>query len=275
MGQGYEYILGRDFMAIQFDFDLAEHERKLLGNIMGCSEAEFEVSLARFGKAAIEEYVRMFLGQRVFTRGSDIKEYRLLLLIKTVFNNEIPDEQKVCDLFQMTTTESRSLIRSVMSKYQYELKDAITKTLVDKVINANYDEEEYNYTIDIKTENIVSELNRILGTVDGSLPPITKKKGTVSTYSIKGSALIKLLACDDLKKGVVDSAKAMIESAISVKNRRQQISHYTLDTENKSQIHMLGKIATVYSGETHEIERDGNTNTYKIKKETYEYINGL
>jgi hypothetical protein len=262
-------------MAIQFDFQMEEHERRLLGNILGCSEEEFDISLSKFGKAAIEEYVRMFLGQKVFTRGADIKEYRLLLLIKTVFDNEIPEEQKVCDLFQMTSTESRSLIRSVMSKYQYELKEAITKTLVDKVSNVIYDESESYYTVDIKTENIVSELNRILGTVDGSLPPIARKKGTVSTYIIRTSALNKLLTCTELKEGILNKTRNTLGSASPEINRRQQIKHYTINTENKMQIHMLEKVASLYSGQAHKITRKENTNEFTIKNETYEFLNQL
>lgn len=69
----------------------------------------------------------MFIGQRVFTRGRDIQEYRLFLLIRGPFGNTIPDDQMVCDLFQ-TTTQSRALVRSVMSKYQYELSQAIILT---------------------------------------------------------------------------------------------------------------------------------------------------
>jgi len=37
----------------------------------------------------------MFIGQQVFTRGADIREYRLFLLIEQPFDAHIPDEQRV------------------------------------------------------------------------------------------------------------------------------------------------------------------------------------
>jgi hypothetical protein len=85
--------------------------------------------VAKYADAAAEEYIRMILGQRVFTRGQDIREYRLYLLVKHVFAGKLPTEQQICSLFQTTTTQSRALLRAVMSKYQYELQEAIYDTL--------------------------------------------------------------------------------------------------------------------------------------------------
>src|SRR5207253_2749865 len=65
-------------------------------------------TLKAYAEAAVLEHIRMFIGQKVFTRGSDIREYRLFLLIDTAFNGFIPDEQTVCALFQCTVTQSRA-----------------------------------------------------------------------------------------------------------------------------------------------------------------------
>jgi hypothetical protein len=81
----------------------------------------------------------MFLGQKVFRRGSDILEYRLFLLIEKALEGQIPDEQVVSNLFQTTPTESRSLIRSVMSKYQYQLRGAIEYSIRAILENASKD----------------------------------------------------------------------------------------------------------------------------------------
>jgi len=128
----------------------------------------------------------MFIGQRVFTRGADIQEYRLFLLIKEPFGNQIPDEQRVSDLFQTTASQSRSLIRSVMSKYQYELQDAISATLKRAVQAAEAESDDW--TVTINSENIVEALNRVIGAIDGSLPQIEKKRGTVSYYVLRRSS---------------------------------------------------------------------------------------
>jgi hypothetical protein len=120
-------------MAISVSVELKEDEQAQLAAILGTTVAELEGKLAPFAQAAVEEYVRMFLGQRVFTRGSDAREFRLLLLIKHAFEDRFPDDQRISDLFQTTLSESRSLIKSVSAKYQYELVDQ-TSSRVDDVL---------------------------------------------------------------------------------------------------------------------------------------------
>ena len=163
-----------------------------LARILGCAEDELAETLAPYASAAVEELVTMFLGQKVFSRGSDILEYRLYLLIKHAFSPRIPNEQDVCKLFQSTSSGSRSLIRAVMSKYQYLLKDTINDTLKECLNAVEIVEDGESVTIAIHNLNLVDELNRELGEIDSSLPPVQKKRGSVSTYEIKPSSYNKL-----------------------------------------------------------------------------------
>jgi len=130
----------------------------------------------------------MFQGKKVFSRGSDIREYRLYLLVKHAFSSRIPSEQRVCRLFQCTSSESRSLIRAVMSKYQYLLKDAIFDTLKDLMDTSELAEDGESLTIAISNQNLVDELNRKLAEIDPSYPPVKKKPNSVSTYEVKPSS---------------------------------------------------------------------------------------
>jgi hypothetical protein len=177
-------------MAIAIDLGLSTDERRQLAGILKCDTDTLDEVLRPYAAAAREEYARMFIGQRVFTRGSDIREYRLFLLIKEPLANQIPDEQYVSDLFQTTATQSRSLIRSVMSKYQYELQDAIDASLKKTVEQAKPDGNDW--TVTVNSENIVESLNRVIGAIDGSLPQIEKRRGTVSNYVVRPSSYAKL-----------------------------------------------------------------------------------
>jgi len=179
-------------MEITATLSLSDEDQKELVRILACTEADLAESLAPYASAAIEEMVTMFLGQKVFSRGSDIREYRLYLLIKHAFSPRIPNEQDVCKLFQCTSSGSRSLIRAVMSKYQYLLKGAINETLKHCLDNAKVAEDNNSVTIAIYNLNLVEELNRELTEIDSSLPPVQKKRGSVSTYEIKPSSYNKL-----------------------------------------------------------------------------------
>jgi len=171
---------------------LSEDEQKELSRIIGCETSELPTYLVPYSSAALHEMISMFLGQNVFTRGSDLLENRLFLLIKYALGCRIPDEQTVCKLFQNTATQSRSLIRAVMSKYQYFLKDAIDDTLKELLEHAEVPDEPGPVTIAIHNWNLVDELNRELAEIDSSLPPVQKKRGSVSTCEIKPSSYNKL-----------------------------------------------------------------------------------
>jgi hypothetical protein len=171
---------------------LSVQETNELARILECDPKDLPQKLSSYSAAAIREYVDMFLGKRVFKRGSDLNEYRLFLLIEEAFKNMIPDEQEVSHLFQTTTTESRSMIRSVMSKYQYQLKAAIDDSLLRIVQTAKQDTAGGPFTVIINSQNLVDELNRVLQEIDGSLPLVTKERLSVSTYKIPASSCAEL-----------------------------------------------------------------------------------
>lgn len=179
-------------MDVTATINISEQDQEELAQILGCDRANLEEELQKYASAAIQEYVSMFLGQKVFKRGTDILEYRLFLLIEEAFENKVPDEQDVCKLFQSTSTEARSLIRSVISKYQYQLKTALDRTIKAILNNATRENEHNPYTVTINSQNVVEELNRQLASIDGSLTPVTKKRGSVSIYEIKPSSYARL-----------------------------------------------------------------------------------
>ncbi|HCE2207183.1 hypothetical protein P3384_22735 [Vibrio parahaemolyticus] len=177
---------------ITFTLDLSQDDEAELASILGCENNELADAITKCSNAATLEYLAMIRGQKVFKRGTDILEYRLLLLIQHHFGGVIPDEKDVTHLFQTTLTESRSLIRAVISKYQYLLRDAIDQTMLTVLNIATADTAVAPYEVVIKSQNIVDELNRLISDIDGNLPSVTKKRGSVATYEIKRSAYDQL-----------------------------------------------------------------------------------
>jgi hypothetical protein len=179
-------------MDVTGTINLSDEEQSELAQILGCNDANLQEELGKYASAALQEYTSMFLGKKVFKRGTDILEYRLFLLIDEAFENKVPDEQDVCKLFQSTSTEARSLIRSVISKYQYQLKSALLKTIKEILNKASRENDQNPYAVSINSQNVVEELNRQLASIDGSLTPVTKKRGSVSIYEIKASSYTRL-----------------------------------------------------------------------------------
>jgi hypothetical protein len=168
-------------------------ETKQLAATFGCEETNLDSQIAKYSAAAQEEYVRMILGQRVFTRGRDILEYRLYLLIKNVFDGRLPSDQQISSLFQTTTTQSRGLLRAVMSKYQYELQDAIRGTLREVLRTARNDPNSDDHLIIVDSENVIESLNRQIIAIDGTLRQVTKLRNSASTYVIAADSYTELV----------------------------------------------------------------------------------
>ncbi len=53
-------------------------------------------------------------------------------------------------------------------------------------------EDEEGWSVIVNSENVVETMNRMLATIDGSLPQVTKRQGTVSSFVLKPSAYVKL-----------------------------------------------------------------------------------
>lgn len=179
-------------MQVTATLNLTAAEEAEISAILGCHITELNTHLNLYLGASINEYLAMFRGQRVFKRGSDMLEYRLLLLIEFAFNGVIPDERTVSSLFQTTLTESRSLIRAVISKYQYQLKSHVEQTLKKALIATTRQNKTQEYTVVINSQNVVDELNKTLANIDGNLSPVGKKKGCISTYEITASSYNQL-----------------------------------------------------------------------------------
>jgi len=179
-----------EFVQITVNLNLSEDDEKQLAAVLGSHDdnMELQTTLQLYAQAALLEYVNGFLGKTSLTRGSDTREYRLFLLMKEVFKEQIPDEQTISELFHITLPQSKTLIKAVISKNRYALKETIKTSLIKTIRDGKVDDNKDCET-SIKNLIIVDELNYILALKDGTLPKILRKPRTVSTYIIKASSL--------------------------------------------------------------------------------------
>jgi hypothetical protein len=189
-------------MDVVATIELSDEETTRLGRILRCEPEQLVEELKPYASAALEEYVRMFLGERVFTRCADIREYRLLLLMKHALEGVVPNDDYVSSLFQTSTGQSRGLIRAVLSKFQYEVETGVNATVRKAVADARRDGDSRVWTVIIHSANVVDALNREIEILSGALPLITKTPGTAARYEIKRSTYLRL--CEALGVEVKD-----------------------------------------------------------------------
>jgi len=172
--------------------DFSQEEIDLFEKILS-TPPNLGIELSKYAKASLKDYSSMVLGQKVFTRGTDMLEFRLLNLIKFSFGGRIPSEKDVSALFQIKVTESRSLIRSIIAKYQYELATAVQGSLKEKMerdakINAGTD-----YRINLDSFFLRDEYNKIIAQ-NPSLTLLTRDTSTNGTYILTNTAYDHLRA---------------------------------------------------------------------------------
>ncbi len=161
---------------------MSADEETQLAAILRCETEELPGRIAELGKAAVREYLDMILSEAV-VRSPEVREHRLLLLITQAFSNRIPDEGEVGRLFNLSRTSARSLLRSVISRRRYILKNAMALQ-ASSIIESCELCENGDRRVAIKSAVVVEFLNEQLGELDGSLKRVFREKMTGNYYII-------------------------------------------------------------------------------------------
>ncbi|NMC29547.1 MAG: hypothetical protein GYA45_05710 [Pelolinea sp.] len=175
-------------MDITTSIALSSDEEKQLAAILNCSTTTFKKKLEAISSAAMEEYTKMILGSKVFSSGTDMRVYRLCLLIDRCFTNILPNEEMVSRIFQTTTTQSRALLRSVVSKYQYVLKEIINRTiskLVEDTIVLSSKKTEILLVINNNSRFFIDLINEKIAGLDVTLPSLSLRPHCSASYQIQ------------------------------------------------------------------------------------------
>ncbi len=184
-------------MKVTISVDVEIRNPKLLAGILKTSEKQLDTKLVSYARAAVEEYLEMFSGERAFTRGSDIIENRLFLLIRNAYPNGLPDEARISSLFQCTRPKARALLQAVMSKYRYQLTVVTESTLASVLAGVENNENGPGWFLKISNEAVAAEINSRLALIDGSLDQLTKRSGKIGQYELQNSSYRRL--CEELK----------------------------------------------------------------------------
>lgn len=196
-------------MKMEFNINLSddffqESEIEILKSTFSCeTDDDLENALEKVILASLREYKEMFVGMGLPSRADDIQQFRLFLLISEFFENKIPSESEVSAMFQMTPSRSKSLIRSVMTKYKHQLKIQIEDTLKETIFNdktpVKYPNDGNKCLIFIPSANVVEQLNGIIEQctkADNYLDGIRKYPEGARMYYTSKSSYLRL--CEKL-----------------------------------------------------------------------------
>lgn len=129
--------------------------------------------LAKLSKAGIAEYIEMLSGRGMANRADEAKQDRLLHIIKHYFSPFLPAEDEISIMFQLTTTQSKTLLRNTLSRYRTRLRDELHQTLEVIYKDAEWGKDGYDVTIN--SDVFVEHLNLIIAQAGADYNPIRKR----------------------------------------------------------------------------------------------------
>ena len=130
----------------------------------------------------------MMSGEKVFSRASDIREYRLLLLIEYVFG-EMPSEKVVANLFQLKNSEARTLMKNVDAKYRRRLANKKKSSLLEFIKGIDTTSGDSNLQFDCDSVYKIESLNDI---ISSGYEMIQKVPNKTNRYTINANTLTHL-----------------------------------------------------------------------------------
>lgn len=190
-------------MEINLNLDqfVGENENRVIRGVLGCqSDQELQEKLTCISRAAVYEYLEMLLGKQLPTRANEMRERRLFLLLKHYFLARIPSEAEVSSMFQLTESDSRSLLRNVRTKFRFELEDELLNTIRATLESASQ-HNGGNYRVVISSENILEELKQKVSVIAGELDQIQKVKNSAGVYVIPEDTFNRLNTAYGLNPG--------------------------------------------------------------------------
>jgi hypothetical protein len=174
---------------ITFDIDLSPEDDALLALLLG-DEPGLDAILSQHARAALGEYIEVYLGRRSSSRGADIQELRLAMLVEHAFAGRIPDEATVGALLKTPPSGSRTLIRNTLSRYRHQLDAAMTgsaKAVLETVVWAGDVVHTHR-----ASANVVELLNQRLLVLDPTLKPVGRVATSAGTWVIDGHVYTEL-----------------------------------------------------------------------------------
>lgn len=148
-------------MQIDVTLKLTDSERERLAAETGWPIAEVEQRLAAYGKAGVQEIADMLTGEAGIDRAADVRERRLMLFI-VHGGGGIPSEAEISQMFHITLSAARALLRRVLSRYRARIRTARRESLAKVIDKCRPNDAKTTYLVVIEDRLLVEAVNEEL-----------------------------------------------------------------------------------------------------------------
>jgi hypothetical protein len=181
---------GGGSMQVEVD-EIEKRQRAKLRLALGCTDSELPDRLSRIANAAYEEYLEMIQGVPLPTRAGEVRERRLLhLLRKYAADGRLLTEREIAAMFQMSEQEAARLLRDVRSHYHEELDARVTAAIREILESAAADDRTRRVTI--TSANLLEVLRSTVASMAPGLDQIVKVRGSAALYDIPPDTYLML-----------------------------------------------------------------------------------
>ncbi|MCH7410684.1 hypothetical protein MM239_14850 [Belliella sp. DSM 111904] len=164
--------------------ELSASDKNLIKECLGLNTAaELNKALTNLTKAAFMEYMKMLKEKGLPTRADEVQQERLFFLLTHYFQNRLPSENELSSIFQLTQSQSKTLLRNTKSRYRTKISNFIKNTLFVTLNSATQENPGDSYEFVCTSPTTVEELNLIISQKGPTLEPIQKIRGLASKYS--------------------------------------------------------------------------------------------
>jgi hypothetical protein len=172
-------------IAIRMDeTDLSLEKLGLLKDSLGLTnDTQLKDHITKLCKTALIEYVTMIVEKGLPTKAEEIKQDRLYFLIRYYYENRIPTEFDVSSIFHLTSTQSKSLLRNVKSRYKTKIPQATLSRTLSEVLSTA-ERNGNNWDIIIESDLIKEDINIIVSKKGPTLQLLKKKADSANQYEI-------------------------------------------------------------------------------------------
>jgi hypothetical protein len=163
--------------------DLTASQREDLTRKLGCGDPELSKRLARVATAAYSDYMEMILGVPLPGRAEEVKEKRLLHLLKSYVEGPVLfTESEIAVMFQMNEQEAARLLRNVRARYHAELDSRVSEAVKDILEAAQ--SVQGNFRVKVTSHNLLDALRVTVTSRAPNLGQIAKVRGLAALYDI-------------------------------------------------------------------------------------------
>lgn len=169
---------------VTFEITLQKDEIEALADAIGCTEQEVATQLPAYAQTAMREYADMMIGNAPITTATDLRERRLVGLIKTALGGRMPEANRVARLFNIAPQGARTLLRSVTAKHRRKLGAALRAETAAFVKACVLDQNANDWKVTWLNPILVEMLNSRLETANQSKEPIKRNPLVLGGYIV-------------------------------------------------------------------------------------------